>query len=318
MLIAFFSILAALLVAVGPVAATLIFTMPIARNVYNEQLVRTSPDKWKRENSCPTDAEYSAMYREAEEWGERYADRTQEVTVTSDGLRLCGRFTDFGSEKTVIILCGRAEGCIYSYHYAEPYRRMGYNILVVDQRAHGNSEGKCSGVGVLEQVDVIEWLRLLEREHHTTHAVLHGACIGAATAVYAAANSKCPGILKGIVTDGLYLSFYEVFRARFHTYKRPVFPVLLEIRWLIRHNTGVDIRRQGPIHYIGRVRVPVLFIHSKEDVSSLPENVPALFDACKSPKTLVWMDHGVHSHLRWTNREKYDAVVTEFAKSLEA
>ena len=70
-LILIFSITAGVVMAVGAVVATLLITMPIAKNVYNEQLVRTSPDKWKRENSCPTDAEYSAMYREAEEWGEQ-------------------------------------------------------------------------------------------------------------------------------------------------------------------------------------------------------------------------------------------------------
>lgn len=309
---------AVVLVVIVPAVAMLLFTMPIAKSVVDEQLVRTSPEKWRRENSCPTDAEYSAMYAEAEAWGAQYADRTKEVTVQSDGLRLCGRFTDFGSEKTVLILCGRAEGCIYSYHYAEPYRRMGYNVLVIDQRAHGNSEGTNSGIGFLEQNDVIAWLRLLEAELHTTHAVLHGACIGAACAVYTAANPNCPAVLKGIVVDGLYRSFYDVFRTRFRTYHRPIFPVFYEIYWLIKRRFGIDIRRDAPINCIGRVRVPVLFIHSREDASSLPVYVPELFAACSAPKTLAWMDHGVHSHLRYVNRERYDAVVTEFARSLKA
>ena len=309
-------VLGALTFTAVPVVATLLWTMPIAKSVYEEQLVRTSPVKWRRENSCPTDAEYSEMYSEAEEWGKRYEAETTEVTVKSDGLRLCGRFTDFGSEKTVIILCGRAEGCIYSYHYAEPYRRAGYNILVIDQRAHGDSEGTKSGIGYLEQRDVLQWMRLLEKEHHTGHIVLHGACIGAACAVYTAANRRCPATLKGIVTDGLYRSFHDVFHARFHTNKRPIFPVLYEIEWLIKKHIGVDIKRQGPIAYIGRVKVPVLFIHSKEDVSSIPENVPELYDACNAPKKLVWMEHGVHSHLRKANTEQYDRIVTEFAESL--
>ena len=306
-----------LLFTVGPVVATLLWTMPIAKMVYEEQLVRTSPEKWKRENSCPSDAEYSAMYSGAEEWGKRYEAVSKEVSVQNDGLKLCGRFTDFGSEKTAIILCGRAEGCIYSYHYAEPYRRAGYNILVVDQRAHGKSDGKYSGIGFLEQWDVLRWMKLLETEYHTKHIVLHGACIGAACAVYTESNPKCPESLKGIVVDGLFRTFHDVFRARFHTNNRPIFPVLYEIGWLIRRHIGVDIKRQGPIRYIGKVRCPVLFIHSKEDVSSLPEFVPQLFDACKAPKTLVWMEHGAHSHLRAANTERYDQIVTEFTNSLE-
>ena len=299
-----------------PIPAVLLKTMPIAKMVYNEQLVRESPDKWKRENSCPSDAEYSAMYSEAEAWGERYADCTQEVTVQNDGLTLCGRFTDFGAKKTAIILCGRAEGCIYSYFYAEPYRKAGWNILVVDQRAHGNSEGKYSGMGWLERKDILAWMRLLEERFHTEAVLLHGVCIGAACATYVAANPASLPLLKGIVVDGLYYSFHEVFRARFHTNNKPIFPVLIEIEMLIKRHTGIDIQKIGPYRSIKNVQVPVLFIHSKEDVSSLPKFVPGLYDSCPTEKTLVWMDHGAHSHLRAVNRERYDEVVTAFANGL--
>jgi len=301
---------------IAPAVWVLFRTMPIARMVYHEQLVRDTPDKWRRENSCPSDAEYSAMYAEAEQWGKRYEAETKEVTVQNDGLRLCGRFTDFGSDKTAIILCGRAEGCIYSYFYAEPYRKCGYNILVVDQRAHGNSEGTYSGIGFLEQNDMIAWIRLLEQQFHTKEVVVHGVCIGAACATYLAANRNCPKSLKGIVVDGLYRSFHHVFVARFRTNKKPIFPVLWEIEWLIRTHTGVRVKRDAPCNAIKEVRVPVLFIHSKEDVSSLPENVPALVESCPTPKTLVWMDHGAHSHLRIVNRDRYDQAVTDFVKTL--
>ncbi len=301
---------------IAPAVWMLIRTMPIARMVYREQLVRDTPDKWRRENSCPSDAEYSAMYAEAEQWGKRYEAETKEVTVQSDGLRLCGRFTDFGSDRTAIILCGRAEGCLYSYFYAEPYRKCGCNILVVDQRAHGNSEGKYSGIGFLEQNDMIAWIRLLEQQFHTKEVIVHGVCIGAACATYLAANENCPKSLKGIVVDGLYRSFHHVFVARFHTNKKPIFPVLWEIEWLIRIHTGIRIKRDAPCNAIKNVRVPVLFIHSKEDISSLPENVPALVEACPTQKTLVWMDHGAHSHLRITNRDRYDQAVTDFVKTL--
>ena len=299
-----------------PVILMFRITLPLSKNIYEDLLVRNQPDKWKREKSCLTDAEYSAMYDAAVEWGERYDDQTTEVSIENDGLKLCGRFTDFGSQKTVLIMCGRAEGCLYSYYYAEPYRQSGYNVLVIDSRAHGNSEGKYSGKGYLEQADVLKWMQLLHENYHTTSIVLHGVCIGAACAVYVAANSNCPSYLSGIVVDGLFYSFYKVFQQRFKTNKKPKFPVLYEILYWIKKNTGIDIKKQGPIEYIDKVKVSVLFIHSKEDISSLPEFVPVLFEKCNAPKELIWMDKGAHSHLRIVNQQRYDSAVINYLETL--
>lgn len=301
---------------VVPAVLMLAKTMPIARNVYREQLVRENPEKWKRENSCPSDAEYSAMYQAAEDWAKRYELLTKEVSICSGGLNLCGRFTDFGSDKTAVILCGRAEGCIYSYYYADPYRTAGYNILVIDQRAHGNSEGVFSGMGFLEQDDVIEWIGYLHRNCHTEKVVIHGVCIGAACAVYVAANPNCPRYVKGIVVDGLFRSFYDVFIARFHSYQKPLFPVLWEVEYLIRKNTGINIRTDAPFRYIQMVHIPVLLIHSKEDISSKPENVTPMAQSCPGKTTIVWADHGAHSHVRFQNQSLYDVSIKEFLESI--
>ena len=41
----------------GGVVAMVAYTYPIAKRVYHEQLVRTSPEKWGRTCSFPDDAE---------------------------------------------------------------------------------------------------------------------------------------------------------------------------------------------------------------------------------------------------------------------
>lgn len=300
-----------------PVAVVPILTAPLAKGIYKSLLVRETPDKWKRVNSCPSDLEYSSMYDQACAWGERYKEQTSDVTIMNEGLRLCGRFTDFGSERTVLILCGRAEGLFYSYYYAEPYRRQGYNVLVVDQRAHGESEGIYSGLGVHEARDAVAWMRFLKESCHTTHIVLHGLCIGAACTVYAAALSDCPKELRGIVTDGLYDSFHHVFLQRMKTMKKPIFPVLYQIEREIRKHTGICIRKQTPASVAPLVKVPLLMLHGKEDISSLPKFVPSLYEKMgSSQKKLVWLPKGAHSHLRICNTEAYDAAVEAFLQTL--
>ena len=46
-----FGIIAAL--ALGGFAAMLVFTVPLSKKVYNDNLVRTSPEKWGRVCSAP-------------------------------------------------------------------------------------------------------------------------------------------------------------------------------------------------------------------------------------------------------------------------
>lgn len=310
-LLLFFGIIAVPLLLMIPL------TMPLAKKQYRNLLIRETPDKWKRENSCPTDKEYSEMYETACAWGESVADRTRDVSITNEGLNLCGKFTDNGSEQTVLILCGRAEGLFYSYYYADPYDRAGYNILVVDQRAHGESDGIYSGLGIHEARDAIAWIRFLKEHCHTESVVLHGICIGAACAVCVASSLDCPKELKGIVTDGLYDSFHHVFKQRMRTMKKPEIPVLYEIEYQIRKHIGVNVRKDTPISMMPNVRVPVLMFHSKEDISSLPKYTEPLFDACASErKKLVWMPVGAHSHVRYRNTEQYDLEIANFLRAL--
>ena len=81
------------------------------------------------------------------------------MSITSfDGLKLIAEYYDFGFDKTAIIMPGRRECLIYSYFYAFPYKDAGVNVLVIDQRAHGLSEGKYSTCGIFEAKDVIDWI----------------------------------------------------------------------------------------------------------------------------------------------------------------
>ncbi|MBQ2157858.1 MAG: hypothetical protein II443_04765, partial [Oscillospiraceae bacterium] len=115
--------------------------------VYRVLLVRTSKEKWGRSMSMPEDEEYAEMYRRGLKWGEEHADKKRDVKIKNGRLSLYGEYFDFGFKKAVIIVPGRMESCLYSYFFGEPYRASGYNVLVIDGRAHGLSDGKINSLG---------------------------------------------------------------------------------------------------------------------------------------------------------------------------
>lgn len=293
----------------------LIVTMPIAKKQYENQFIRTSPDKWARANSCPENEEHCRMYERGLDWADKVKEFKKEVSVTSEGLKLVGEYFDFGSSKAVIILSGRAEALEYSYYFAKPYHEVGYGVLVVDGRAHGLSEGKYGTAGIREQYDVAEWINMLNRDYGVEEVVIHGICIGSATAIYTAMSGNPH--LKAIVLEGPFLSFYNVIKQRTRTAGHPAFPVAEEMVWLFKKWADADVVKYRPIKCIRKIDTPMLMFSGKEDISSLPEYCEKLYNACGSKrKELVWFEHGAHSHLRIANEDKYDTSIKDFIKSL--
>lgn len=280
--------------------------------LYSVLLVRNKPGKWGRECSAPEDDEVSRMFDIGIEWEKRYHEYKSEVSVRSDGLRLVGEYCDFGSDKAVIIIAGRMESLLYSYYFAEPYRKAGYNVLVIDNRAHGLSEGRYTCLGYKEYRDILQWCRLLHDEKNVRSIVLHGICIGSSTALFAITAPECPDYVTAMAAEGMYINFAESFRNHLIELKKPLFPIYYGCLLMMRIFSGADVVWDGPIYRIKKLHKPVLFMHSREDIYSLPENAEKLYAACEAPKKVVWFPTAAHSRIRINHTEQYDGAIISF------
>ena len=299
----------------GGVIAMLAYTYPIAKRVYEDQLVRTTPDKWGRTCSFPNDEEQVQMWHTGIAWMERNKARITELQIENDGLKLFGQYFDFGAKRCVIILPGRCESLIYSYYFAEPYEKAGFNVLVIDTRCHGLSDGKYNTIGVKESGDILAWAKLIHERFQNEEIYFHGICIGTSAGLFALASENCPEYLRGLVTEGCYVSFRETFKRHMMALNRPRFPVLDLTMLLINRNAGINVYRKKPISAIKKIRKDcrILFLYGEKDIFSIPEKSRKLFAACVSEdKKLVWFEKGGHSHLRINNTEKYDQAIMEF------
>ncbi len=302
----------------GGFVAMLAYTLPIAKRVYHTQLVRTSPEKWARVCSDTTNEEQVAMWNAGIAWAEPHQHRMQELHIVNDGLNLYGEYYDFGSDRCVIILPGRCESLVYSYYFAPPYEKAGFNILVIDTRCHGKSDGIYNTIGVKERSDVLAWASYAHDTLHNSQIYIHGICIGTSAGLFALTDPSCPDYMKGLVTEGCYVSFRETFKRHMIADKRPLFPVLDLVMLLINRYTGTNVYRDKPIRAMKRVKpqLRMLFLYGRQDIFSIPEKTEKLYAACTSgDKKLVWFDQGGHSHLRINNTEQYDREIVEFLNS---
>ena len=286
--------------------------------VYKRTLTRENGDKWSREMPAEIDPEQIPMYEAGCVWSEKNAEYKTDVSVTRDGLTLRGEYYDFGSKKCVMVLSGRTESLRYGYYFAIPYAERGYNVLVLDPRGHGLSEGTYNTVGFEESLDDIEWVKMLVNEYGIESVVFHGICIGAAGGMLAITNKDCPSEVDGIVTEGMYPNFGESLKNHLIEKKRSVFPTFALVDAWMKHYTGHSMKN-GPIDVIDRLEKPLLMLHSREDKYSTPEYAQKLYDkAGWDDKRLVWFEHGRHSMLRITDTQRYDSSIGEFLMHLES
>lgn len=306
-----------LLLLLGVVLPMLIITLPIAEKLYKVQWTR---GEHAFERGC-SDASFDYhldMFNQGMKWREENFQHKIDVEVTSLDTKLVGEYFDFGFKKSVILMPGRTETCYYACYYAETFKKAGFNILTIDPRAHGLSEGKLLTLGKLEGIDLIEWSKLLHDRFGVKSIVLYGLCGGGTASCVALTNPNCPDYIKGFISDGMFYSFFNVYRRHIIDEKHPVYPVIWEVLGKIKHRNGVNPYKVTPKNLIDKVKVPTLFLTGELDKFAVPSEATKLYNLSGAKfKNLVLIKNARHSHLRYDNTLDYENAVIPFLESIE-
>ena len=305
-------VIASLLVA--GLIFSVFFTFLVAYIVYSKTLKRDKHTAWGREQCSEPGCEpLEEMWRRGLAWKKEDENFIKEVSIQSkDNLKLVGEWFDYGYDKTIIILPGRRETLVYSYYYARPYKEAGLNVLVIDQRAHGLSEGTYSGCGILEAEDTSLWIKYLHDELGQEEIYLHGVCVGTCVSSIVATKYKVD-YLKAVILDSAFISYKEIYKNHFIEGGHKLFPVFYEVWVWYKLFTHCNINDSSPLKYMPEFNLPVLFIWGDKDIYCLPEKSQELFKTCASnDKQLEWFEGAMHSRVRLSNEERYDGLIKDF------
>ena len=293
---------------------SVIMTFIVAYIVYSKTLMRGKSGTWGREHCSEPGCEaLETMWVRGLEWQKKNVEFTKELTITSkDGLKLVGEWFDYGFDKTVIILPGRRETLIYSYYYANPYKECGVNVLVIDQRAHGLSEGKYSTGGIKEAEDVSLWMKYMHDVLNQKEIYIHGICVGTCCTSILVAKYKTD-YLKAIILDSMFITYKEIYKNHYLESGHKLFPVYYQIWMWFNFFTKCNIEDSRPDKYMDKLDLPVLFIWGTKDVYCLPEKSKILYDLCASKnKEIEWFDGAEHSRVRLFDENRYDSLIRDF------
>ncbi len=279
--------------------------------VYIKTLSRVSKESWSRDIPLSIDDESKKMYSSGLKWAEDNKEYKIDVHMVNEGLNLYGEYYDFGKKTCAVILSGRTECLKYGYYFAESYYKK-CNILVLDPRAHGLSDGRFNTVGFEESKDIAKWVEYMHDTYNVESFILHGICIGAAGGILALTLRNCKPYVKGIVTEGMFANFGESMKNNLRVKKKPIFIFYSFINFWQKHYTGYSMNI-GPINYIDKLNVPLLMLQSKEDLFSKVYYAEKLYELAGSQyKELVLFDKGAHSKVKINNTEKYNKVINDF------
>lgn len=242
----------------------------------------------------------------------------EDVTVKSrDGLTLHGYlFPAQKPEKRVAILFHGYTGCAINDCAAmgEYFMEQGYSALLVDQRAHGESEGDYVGFGILDRFDALNWINfIIEKVGSDCEIVLYGVSMGATTVLMTSGFPELPNNVKAVIADCAFTSPYEVFA---HILKRdyhlPPHPIMDINERMCQKEAGYGFKDYSTLEAVKNAAVPRLFIHGKEDLFVPTEMSVRNYDACAGEKKLLLVDNAGHAASLYENMELYEKTVTEF------
>ncbi len=239
----------------------------------------------------------------------------EEVEVTSyDGARLHGRFFSCGvSGRVAICFHGYTSSGLIDYAMlAKFYLEKGLDVLLVDDRAHGESEGEYVGFGCLDRMDVLRWVEYIkERFGDGCRIMLHGISMGG-TMVLMASGLPLPGQVKLIVSDCAFTSAYEVLVSFLHRrYHMPAFPLMPVYDLLARMIAGYSVKGCNARDEVRKSRIPTLIIHGDQD-SFVPFAMGReLYGACAAPKKFLSVKGGNHANNYLKDPVSYEAAVSD-------
>jgi len=277
--------------------------------LYRALLVRTSPKKWSR-NRRSNDVEIQIMHKEGNAWLNNNVECCNEVSITSDNLILKGKYFNFKGKTAVIIIPGRQETLDYSAYYADIYKQLRINVLLIDSRSHGESQGKETYAGNREYLDLKKWAELLKQEFHNEKIIIHGICVGAATALNLAFNSP---LIDTLILDGIYTSYESMFYRHIKSFYLPDLGLTNLVLRIVNKKSGNNIHSFDPLKIIDKCKQDVLFIQSTQDQFIKLEEMKMLYDSCSSiNKRIRLFQMGKHSRIRINNKENYDLEIASF------
>jgi hypothetical protein len=198
--------------------------------------------------------------------------------LTADGVRINAFYHSNPASKQVLLwFHGNAENIGYGLEHLRALAKIGVNILAVDYRGYGKSEGKPDEAGVYHDADAAYDYLLKQRHFRAQDIIIYGHSLGGAVAVNLASRRPCGGLI-------IQSSFTSA-----RAMARRMFAVSI-IAYVVKS-------RFDSLRKIREVHAPILIVHGTRDEVVPFEMGQQLFAAAPEPKRFYPIEGAGHNNL---------------------
>ncbi|MFA5466287.1 MAG: alpha/beta hydrolase [Candidatus Izemoplasmatales bacterium] len=213
-----------------------------------------------------------------------------------------------------------AHGYGYTHHgvvkYAKMMLSLGFNIIMFDERFHGESGGRFCGMGYYEKDDIFDLVSdTFSRFGQDIILGTYGESMGGAAVIL---EQALDNRIRFVITDCTFsdlrkLMLYQVKK----TIGLPPQPFVFFTNLFFKARTKAWLKDISPVRLVQKTNCPMLFVHGEEDAVIPPEHSRMLFEKCSGPKAVyIARNHARHTDSARYNEEEYINVLNKFFKNI--
>ncbi len=247
---------------------------------------------------------------------EHYSKDFKRLVIESDdGLKLAGlllKTEQVPAKGTVILVHGIRSSKEYFLPIAQWLNQRGYHALLLDQRAHGESDGKYCTFGVQEKRDVRIWVdELVAENQEVTPIGIWGQSLGGAVALQALA---CDDRLEFGIIESAFSDFASIVHDYFKLFLGVEMPFITDyLIWRAGQVAGFDPACVVPAQSAKQIQQPVFMVHGERDNRIDWHYARTNFDNLASTdKTFITYPEATHFNVWKMGGEDYFNQVEQF------
>ena len=237
-----------------------------------------------------------------------------------DGTKLWGRYYHLTPGAPLMIVFHGYRGfssrdCAGAFVIAA---KMGLNVLAIDQRSHGQSEGNVITFGIRERKDCLCWIEYAKSRFGDGLPILiYGVSMGAAT-VLMASELALPENVACIIADCPYTSPSDIIRKVAAEMGFPdalAYPILRLGARLFGH---FSLTESSALEAVKLANVPILLIHGEDDHLVPCRMSRMIYDNCKDIAQLHTFPEAGHGLSYPVDPRHYEKICVDFLWQIDA
>ncbi len=186
----------------------------------------------------------------------------------------------------------------------------GFDVLLIDMQAHGETPGERITLGYLEADDVTAAVAYARRRSPAHRIGVVGRSLGGAAALLAS-----PLGIDALVLESVYPTIEEAIHDRLRMWLGPFAGVTAPLLLCqVEPRLGIACSTLRPIDHIAAVGCPVLIMSGTEDEHTTIIETRRLYQTAVEPKELVEFPGVAHVDLMAANPALYDESILRFLR----